>query len=82
MFIRYRLGPANTLDCPHAMGTNAFSPHRAESFRHVLLVGDSDYLPLADSNLGLGGVFLDRLRKSKSPPSFAENAKEGWGTHD
>ena len=25
------------LDCPHAMGANAFSPQRAESFRHFLL---------------------------------------------
>src|ERR1035438_1884831 len=26
------------IDCPHAMGTNAFSPQRAESFRHFLLL--------------------------------------------
>lgn len=26
------------LDCPHAMGTNAFSSQRAESFRHFLLL--------------------------------------------
>jgi len=32
------LGPANKLDCPHAMGTHAFSPQRAESFRHILLL--------------------------------------------
>jgi hypothetical protein len=38
MFTRHRLGPANKLDCPHAMGTNAFSPQRAESFRHFLLL--------------------------------------------
>src|SRR5712692_7842054 len=38
MFTRHRLNPANKLDCPHAMGTNAFSPQRAESFRHVLLL--------------------------------------------
>ena len=25
MFTRHRLGPANKLDCPHAMGTDAFS---------------------------------------------------------
>jgi hypothetical protein len=25
MFTRHRLSPANKLDCPHAMGTNAFS---------------------------------------------------------
>src|ERR1035441_2365253 len=25
MFTRHRLGPTNKLDCPHAMGTNAFS---------------------------------------------------------
>src|SRR2546427_285522 len=35
---RHRLGPTNKLDCPHAMGTNAFSPQRAESFRHFLLL--------------------------------------------
>src|ERR1700736_498081 len=38
MFTRHRLSPANTLNCPHAMGTNAFSPQRAESFRHFLLL--------------------------------------------
>src|SRR5713101_6170630 len=38
MFTRHRLGPTNKLDCPHAMGTNAFSPQRAESFRHFLLL--------------------------------------------
>jgi hypothetical protein len=37
MFTRHRLSPTNKLDCPHAMGTNAFSPQRAESFRHFLL---------------------------------------------
>src|ERR1700682_5749679 len=38
MFNRHRLGPTNKLDCPHAMGTNAFSPQRAKSFRHFLLL--------------------------------------------
>src|SRR5260370_12721216 len=38
MFTRHRLGPTNKLDRPHAMGTNAFSPQRAESFRHFLLL--------------------------------------------
>ena len=33
MFTRHKLGPTNKLDCPHAMGTDAFSPQRAESFR-------------------------------------------------
>src|SRR5260370_6029928 len=28
MFTRHRIGPTNELDCPHAMGTNAFSPQR------------------------------------------------------
>jgi len=37
-FTRHRLGPTNKLDCPHAMGTNAFSPQWAESFRHFLLL--------------------------------------------
>jgi hypothetical protein len=37
MFTRHRLGPTNKLDCPHAMGTDAFSPQRAESFRYFLL---------------------------------------------
>src|ERR1017187_8649958 len=38
MSTRHRLGPTNKLDCPHAVGTNAFSPQRAESFRHFLLL--------------------------------------------
>src|SRR5260370_30889459 len=28
MFTRHRLAPANRLDSPHAMGTDAFSPQR------------------------------------------------------
>ena len=32
------LGQRMKLDCPHTMGTNAFSPQRAESFRHFLLL--------------------------------------------
>src|SRR5258707_723218 len=38
MFTRHRLKPTNKLDYRHAMGTNAFSPQRAESFRHFLLL--------------------------------------------
>ena len=38
MFTRHTLGPANKLDCPRAMGTDAFSPQRAESFRRFLLL--------------------------------------------
>src|SRR5436305_14859729 len=38
MFTHHRLSPTNKLDCPHAMGTDAFSPQRAESFRHFLLL--------------------------------------------
>jgi REP element-mobilizing transposase RayT len=38
MFTRHRLAAPNKLDCPHAMGTNAFSAQRAESFRHFLLL--------------------------------------------
>ena len=38
MFTRQRLALTNKLDCPHAMGTHAFSPQRTESFRHSLLL--------------------------------------------
>src|SRR6266699_2439115 len=38
MFTRQRLGPTNKLDCPDAMGTDAFSPQRPESFRYFLLL--------------------------------------------
>src|ERR1700722_13790465 len=38
MFTHHRLGPTNKLDCPHAMGTDALSPQRAESFRYFLLL--------------------------------------------
>src|SRR5438445_7659424 len=38
MFTRHRLGSTNKLDCPHAMGTDAFSPQWAESFRYILLL--------------------------------------------
>src|SRR2546423_580048 len=46
MFARHRLGPTNKLDCPHAMGTNAFSAHRgrviSSLFAVTIAVG---YLP-------------------------------------
>jgi hypothetical protein len=38
MFTRHRLGLTNRLDCPDAMGTDAFPPQRAKSFHHVLLL--------------------------------------------
>jgi hypothetical protein len=38
MFTRHRHDPPDKLNCPHAMRTNAFSPQRAESFRHFLLL--------------------------------------------
>jgi len=38
MFTHHRLSPTNKRDCPHAIGTDAFSPQRAESFRHFLLL--------------------------------------------
>src|ERR1700676_5342982 len=56
MFTRHRLGPTNKLDCPHAMGINAFSPQRAKSFRHFLL------LPSPHSTPSLRSVAQGRLR--------------------
>src|SRR6266849_10691922 len=38
MFIRHRHGPIDKLNCPHAMGTNTFSPQWPKSFRHLLLL--------------------------------------------
>ncbi len=38
MFTRHRLGLTNKLDCPHALGTDTFSPEWSKSFRHVLLL--------------------------------------------
>jgi hypothetical protein len=38
MFTRHRLSPTNKLDCPHAMGTDAFSAQQAESFHRILLL--------------------------------------------
>src|SRR5260370_11080787 len=38
MFTRHRLSPTKELDCAHAMGTNAFSPQRAESFRSAATI--------------------------------------------
>src|ERR1700694_464818 len=55
MFTRHRLGPANKLDCPHAMGADAFSPQRAKSFRHFLL------LPSPHSTPSLRSVAQGRL---------------------
>src|ERR1700674_2517335 len=56
MFTRHRLSPANKLDCPHAMGTNAFSPQSPKSFRHILL------LPSPHSTPSLRSVAQGRLR--------------------
>src|SRR5713101_4954910 len=60
MFTRHRLGPANKLDCPHAMGTNVFSPQWAESFRHFLL------LPSPHSTPSLRSVPQGRLHSTPS----------------
>jgi hypothetical protein len=56
MFTRHRHGPIDELDCPHALGTNAFSPQWAESFRHFLL------LPSPHSTPSLRSVAQGRLR--------------------
>ncbi len=56
MFRRYRLSSTNKLDCPHAMGTDAFSPQRAELFRHSLL------LPSPHSTPSRCSVAQGRLR--------------------
>src|SRR3981189_2214073 len=56
MFTRHRLSPANKLDCPHAMGTNAFSPQWPKSLRHILL------LPSPHSTPSLRSVAQGRLR--------------------
>src|SRR5439155_6698014 len=68
MFTRHRLGPTNKLDCPHAMGTNAFSPQRAESFRHILLLPPPSLAyrrrkpPNLRVSLGTGAAELQTLR--------------------
>jgi putative transposase len=49
MFTYHRQGQTNGLDCPHAMGTNAFSRQRAESFRHLLLLPPPHSTPLLRS---------------------------------
>src|SRR5947207_10485162 len=36
--LRHRPALNDKLDCPHALGTNAFSPQRADSFRHIVLL--------------------------------------------
>ena len=68
MFTRHRLGTANKLDCPHAMGTDAFSPQRAESFRHFLLLPSPSgvHHRCEPTNLrvgfGAGAAWLQTLR--------------------
>src|SRR5271169_2648778 len=75
-------GSANKLHYPYAMGTNAFSSHRAESFRHILLLPPPS---LADhrrkpTNLRVGpgaraarfqapGLWLRRHAGACSPPA-------------
>src|SRR5713101_7838110 len=56
MFIRHRHGPADKLDCPHALGTNTFSPEWSKSFRHILL------LPPPHSTPSRRSVAQGRLR--------------------
>src|SRR5437879_583231 len=68
MFTCHRLSPTNKLDCPHAMGTDAFSPQRAESFRHILLLPPSSLTnhrrkpPNRRVSLGAGAAQLQAQR--------------------
>jgi hypothetical protein len=68
MFTPHRLVPAGKLNCPHAVGTHTFSPQRAESFRHILLlpspslVYDRRKLPNLRVSLGACAAQLQNLR--------------------
>src|SRR5271154_5126858 len=57
MFTRHRLVLIDELDCPHAMGTNALPPQRADSLRHILLLPPPHSTPslrsIAQGRLGL-----------------------------
>ena len=63
MFTRHRHDPPDKLNCPHAMGTDAFSPQWAESFRHFLLLPSPSVLYHGGkpTNLRVG---LDRVPRS------------------
>jgi hypothetical protein len=66
MFTRHRLGQTNKLDCPHAIGTNAFSSQRPEPFRHFLLLPSPHSTPSLRS-VGQGRLYLfttDRSRQT------------------
>src|SRR5437879_5698656 len=56
MFIRHRQGPADKIDCPHAMGT-------AESFRHVCCYHRRRLLTTDDS-CRIFESALERVRRS------------------
>jgi hypothetical protein len=56
MFTRHGLGPANRLDCPHAMGTNAFS---ALGFRMLGCERRPWCRPLRGLRLGVWGLTPD-----------------------
>jgi REP element-mobilizing transposase RayT len=58
------LVPANKVDCPDALGTDAFSARRAESFRHFLL------LPSPHSTPSLRSVAQGRLWLFTTDASF------------
>ena len=69
MFARHRLGPANKLDCPDAMGTDAFSPQRPESFRYFLLLS-SPPLFITDASRQIFESALERVRRSFSLQAY------------
>src|SRR5260370_39589490 len=60
MFIRHRHGPMDKLNCPHAMGTNAFSTEWSKSFRHILLL-PSPSLVTADASCRIFESALERV---------------------
>src|SRR5271154_2216624 len=63
--------PINELDCPHAMGTNTFSPQRADSFHHILL------LPPPHSTPSLRSVAQGRLRLLTTDEA-GESSSQHW----
>jgi hypothetical protein len=68
MFLRHRHGPIDRLNCPHAMGTNTFSPQWPKSFRHILLLPSPSLVyrrhqpPNLRVSLGAGAAELQTLR--------------------
>src|SRR6266699_706617 len=77
MFTRHRRSSIDKLNCPHAMGTDTFSPEWPKSFRHILLLPSPSLvynrrkLPILRVSVGASAPQLQTLRLRIRSPAGA-----------